>query len=125
MDTHHIPFLELLHGQVQYVVPRWQRRYSWGHREIERLVEDLMTVATAGSDAGHYGSQPRKHWGPSTPRKGLTSSFGICFVGGPVGSTESTPSTTDCAVGRYAAATRLIAQSSAENLPNSPVTTAC
>ncbi|MDE0443559.1 MAG: DUF262 domain-containing HNH endonuclease family protein [Gammaproteobacteria bacterium] len=55
MDTHHIPFLELLNGQVQYVVPRWQRRYSWGQREIERLVEDLMTVATAGSDAGHYG----------------------------------------------------------------------
>ncbi|MDE0055250.1 MAG: DUF262 domain-containing protein [Gammaproteobacteria bacterium] len=52
MDTHHIPFLELLNGQVQYVVPRWQRRYSWGQREIERLVEDLMTVATGGNRRG-------------------------------------------------------------------------
>ena len=55
MHAHQIQFLELLNGQVQYVVPRWQRRYSWGQREIERLVEDLMTVATAGTDAGHYG----------------------------------------------------------------------
>ena len=46
MHAHQIQFLELLNGQVQYVVPRWQRRYSWGQREIERLVEDLMTVAT-------------------------------------------------------------------------------
>ena len=55
MHAHQIQFLELLNGQVQYVVPRWQRRYSWGQREIERLVEDLMAVATAGTDAGHYG----------------------------------------------------------------------
>ena len=55
MHAHQIQFLELLNGQVQYVVPRWQRRYSWGQREIERLVEDLLTVATARTDAGHYG----------------------------------------------------------------------
>ena len=55
MHAHQIQFLELLNGQFQYVVPRWQRRYSWGQREIERLVEDLMTVATAAMDAGHYG----------------------------------------------------------------------
>ena len=55
MHAHQIRFLELLNGQVQYVVPRWQRRYSWGQREIERLVEDLVTVAQAETDAGHYG----------------------------------------------------------------------
>ena len=55
MHAHQIQFLELLNGQVQYVVPQWQRRYSWGQREIGRLVEDLMTVVTAGTDAGHYG----------------------------------------------------------------------
>ena len=31
MHAHHIEFLELLNGQVQYVVPSWQRRYRWGH----------------------------------------------------------------------------------------------
>ena len=55
MQAHHIEFLELLNGQVQYVVPRWQRRYRWGQPDIERLVEDLLTVAVAGPDAAHYG----------------------------------------------------------------------
>ena len=55
MFAHPIEFLELLNGQVQYVVPRWQRRYCWGQSDIERLVEDLLTVADAGSNATHYG----------------------------------------------------------------------
>ena len=54
MFAHPIEFLELFNGQVQYVVPRWQRRYRWGQSDIERLVEDLLTVGDAGSDATHY-----------------------------------------------------------------------
>ena len=55
MQAGHTQFLELLNGQKQYIVPRWQRRYTWGQREIERLVEDLLTVTLAQADAGHYG----------------------------------------------------------------------
>ena len=57
MDTRHIAFLELFNSQVQYVVPRWQRRYCWGQSDIERLVEDLLAVAQSrlGSDPAHYG----------------------------------------------------------------------
>ena len=55
MHAHHIEFLELLNGTVQYVVPRWQRRYRWGQSDIERLVDDLLTVAMAGPEAAHYG----------------------------------------------------------------------
>ena len=55
MQAQHIEFLQLFNGPVQYVVPRWQRRYRWGQFDIERLVEDLLTVASAGSDAAHYG----------------------------------------------------------------------
>ena len=55
MDAQHIDFLNLLDGQVQYVVPRWQRRYRWGQADIERLVEDLLTVAVAGPEVAHYG----------------------------------------------------------------------
>ena len=55
MDSHPIDFLELLNGQVQYVVPRWQRRYCWSKSDIERLVEDLLVVAEAGPHAVHYG----------------------------------------------------------------------
>ena len=54
MDTQHIAFLELFNGQVQYVVPRWQRRYCWGQADIERLVEDLILVGKEGK-AAHYG----------------------------------------------------------------------
>ena len=55
MQSQHIEFLELLNGQVQYVVPRWQRRYRWGEADIKRLVEDLVTVADRGDGAAHYG----------------------------------------------------------------------
>ena len=55
MDTQRIRFLELLNGSIQYVVPRWQRRYCWSEPDIERLVEDVLTVAVAGPDATHYG----------------------------------------------------------------------
>lgn len=55
METQHIPFLELFNAQVQYVVPRWQRRYCWGKADIERLVEDLLTIAQANSERMHYG----------------------------------------------------------------------
>jgi len=57
MDTRHIAFLELFNSQVQYVVPRWQRRYCWGQSDIERLVEDLLAVAQSklGSEPAHYG----------------------------------------------------------------------
>ncbi len=55
MHLENIDFLQLLNGDVQYVVPRWQRRYCWGQADIERLVDDLIAVAAAGDDATHYG----------------------------------------------------------------------
>ena len=56
MQTIRIPFLELLNGAVQYVVPRWQRRYCWGRSDIERLVDDLLAIAVADRPgAAHYG----------------------------------------------------------------------
>ena len=55
MQAQQIKFLQLLNGHLQYVVPRWQRRYRWGQADIERLVDDLLTVAVAGTDAAHYG----------------------------------------------------------------------
>ena len=55
MKAESIDFLQLFNGQVQYVVPRWQRRYRWGKSDIERLVDDLLTVATQESETTHYG----------------------------------------------------------------------
>ena len=55
MQAQHIEFLQLFNGPVQYVVPRWQRRYRWGQSDIERLVADLVTVGeSADPDAAHY-----------------------------------------------------------------------
>ena len=55
MYAHPIYLLELLNGQVQYVIPRWQRRYCWGQSDIERLVDDLMAISGAAPGATHYG----------------------------------------------------------------------
>jgi len=56
MQANAVSFLDLLNGQRQYVVPRWQRRYCWGPNDIERLVEDLRTVAARPEkDLVHYG----------------------------------------------------------------------
>ncbi len=55
MQARSIEFLQLFNGQVQYVVPRWQRRYRWGQSDIERLVDDLLTVASQTSENMHYG----------------------------------------------------------------------
>ena len=55
MHAQPIQFLELLNAQVQFVVPRWQRRYRWGQSDIERLVDDLLSVAGTDTDAAHYG----------------------------------------------------------------------
>lgn len=55
MEAGPVRFLDLLSQQIQYVVPIWQRRYCWGQEDIERLVEDLVTVANAKESATHYG----------------------------------------------------------------------
>ena len=55
MQTAHVPFLDLLNGTVQYIVPRWQRRYRWGQADIQRLVADLLAVAATDSQTAHYG----------------------------------------------------------------------
>ena len=52
-ETH---FLNLFNQTVQYLVPRWQRRYTWGETEIHRLVDDMLAIADAENQARpHYG----------------------------------------------------------------------
>ncbi len=54
MKSQHIEFLKLLNGDIQYVVPRWQRRYCWRQSDIERLVDDLLAIADADQNSTHY-----------------------------------------------------------------------
>ena len=56
MKATEMPFLNLLRGTRQYIVPIWQRQYLWEKENIERLIDDLMAVGKAESDAvRHYG----------------------------------------------------------------------
>ena len=48
-------FFQLLDGEVQYVVPRWQRKYCWQENDIRRLIDDLLAIAQADDSAAtHY-----------------------------------------------------------------------
>ena len=56
MKAKQIRFLDLFNQKVQYLVPRWQRRYRWGATEIHRLVDDMLAVAAAeNQERPHYG----------------------------------------------------------------------
>ena len=72
MQSDEIGFLELLNGKVQYVVPKWQRRYRWGERAVRRLVEDLVSISEAHSDRAHYGGSLITFSPPGQPAGGVT-----------------------------------------------------
>jgi uncharacterized protein with ParB-like and HNH nuclease domain len=44
----------LLQGERQYVVPLYQRRYSWKRRDLAQLWADLMRVVEAGGTHSHF-----------------------------------------------------------------------
>ncbi|MDE2762314.1 MAG: DUF262 domain-containing HNH endonuclease family protein [Gemmatimonadota bacterium] len=56
MKAKETPFFALFNQNVQYLVPRWQRRYVWGETQIDRLIEDMLAIAEAENQARpHYG----------------------------------------------------------------------
>ncbi|WP_420226883.1 DUF262 domain-containing protein [Pigmentiphaga litoralis] len=54
MQARETQLLTLLAGQHQFVVPIFQRDYSWGADECERLVKDVLAVAGAPEGAIHF-----------------------------------------------------------------------
>lgn len=51
-----INFLDLFNKQVQYSVPKWQRRYSWDESTIQQLIKDLVSVSERDDEnAKHFG----------------------------------------------------------------------
>ena len=56
MKAKETPFFELFNQKIQYLVPRWQRRYVWGETEIDRLIKDMLAIADAENQTRpHYG----------------------------------------------------------------------
>lgn len=43
-----------LEGKVQYQIPIYQRKYSWGKEECERLLEDVIKVAEDEKRSSHF-----------------------------------------------------------------------
>ncbi len=54
MQARETQLLTLLAGQLQFVIPIFQRDYSWTATECERLVSDVLTVADAPDGAIHF-----------------------------------------------------------------------
>jgi len=51
-----VNFLDLFNKQAQYLVPRWQRRYSWKKSTILQLVQDLEDISLETKDnVNHFG----------------------------------------------------------------------
>lgn len=54
MQARETQLLTLLAGQHQFVIPIFQRDYSWGGDECERLVNDVLSVADGPDGAIHF-----------------------------------------------------------------------
>ena len=54
MQARETQLLTLLAGQLQFVIPIFQRDYSWTENECKRLVADVLTVADAPDGAIHF-----------------------------------------------------------------------
>ena len=47
-------FQNLLNGQIQYVVPLYQRTYSWGEEQWEQLWDDVLEVYALPTPRNHF-----------------------------------------------------------------------
>src|SRR6266511_2836280 len=47
-------FLKFLQGQRQFVIPIYQRTYSWTIKECEQLWKDILRAAQDDAVAGHF-----------------------------------------------------------------------
>lgn len=54
MQARETQLLTLLAGQHQFVIPIFQRDYSWGGDECERIVKDVLAVADGPDGAIHF-----------------------------------------------------------------------
>src|SRR2546421_8035517 len=47
-------FLTFLEGKKQFIIPIYQRTYSWTHEQCEQLWNDIVRVATDKGTATHF-----------------------------------------------------------------------
>lgn len=54
MEARPVAFIQILNQSCQYSIPLWQRRYSWGDREIGQLMSDLELAAQKSETDPEY-----------------------------------------------------------------------
>lgn len=48
------PFTKIINGTTQFVIPVFQRDYSWAEAECEQLWKDIIQIGTDHTDRGHF-----------------------------------------------------------------------
>jgi uncharacterized protein with ParB-like and HNH nuclease domain len=48
------PFTKIINGITQFVIPVFQRDYSWTEAECEQLWNDVISIASDPTDRGHF-----------------------------------------------------------------------
>ena len=54
MQAQDCPFTKIINGTMQFVIPVFQRDYTWTEAQCGRLWNDVLHVARDGSDRGHF-----------------------------------------------------------------------
>jgi uncharacterized protein with ParB-like and HNH nuclease domain/predicted transport protein len=48
------PFVKIINGTTQFIIPVFQRDYSWTESNCDQLWKDLMGIAAAPAERGHF-----------------------------------------------------------------------
>ena len=48
------PFTKIINGTTQFIIPVFQRDYSWTEAHCEQLWLDILRVATDPNGRGHF-----------------------------------------------------------------------
>jgi predicted transport protein len=48
------PFTKIINGTTQFIIPVFQRDYSWTEAHCEQLWKDILQIATDPADRGHF-----------------------------------------------------------------------
>src|SRR5579859_684274 len=54
MKAGEIKFLSFINGKKHFVIPIYQRTYSWTHEQCQQLWDDIVQVATSRQAEGHF-----------------------------------------------------------------------
>ena len=49
-----LPFTKIINGTTQFIIPVFQRDYSWNEAECDQLWRDILHIADDPTDRGHF-----------------------------------------------------------------------